>query len=378
MPIYLKEKFLVKKVINLLANFLFKILKQKKDKFLFHSFPDFADNSLAFYIYLDQKSKFEAIWLVDDIHFDDLKKFAQGIGSRNKIHFVKKNSIIGLYHFFTSDFVFCTHGIFRKLGRIKNHKVINLWHGMPIKKIENFTGSEKIIPDNSNYYVVTNGFYRNLFSKIFNINTKNIFVSGLPRNDLLFLNSNILKKINKNNFAKNILWMPTYRVNSDLSKEFQLNIEKLNKLFMAKNYLCIIKSHPLDVRFTKLKQFSNIEVVDDQFFKVNNKIFYNIFSEVDLLITDFSSVFIDFMLTQKPIIFFVDDFEIYKKSRGFIFDNLDDLLPGDIIKSFSKLESVIENFDFDNYEFNYKISINHFHDVKSNFSHKLYEHISDI
>jgi CDP-glycerol glycerophosphotransferase (TagB/SpsB family) len=123
---------------------------------------------------------------------------------------------------------------------------------------------------------------------------------------------------------------------------------------------------------------SNIKVVDDQFFKVNNKIFYHIFSEVDLLITDFSSVFIDFMLTQKPIIFFVDDFEMYKKSRGFIFDNLDDLLPGEIIKSFSKLESVIENFDFDNYEFNYKISIDHFHDVKSNFSHNLYEHISGI
>ena len=40
----------------------------------------------------------------------------------------------------------------------------------------------------------------------------------------------------------------------------------------------------------------------------------------DVLITDYSSVFFEFLLMDKPIIFFAPDYDIYSQSRGFYLD----------------------------------------------------------
>ena len=57
---------------------------------------------------------------------------------------------------------------------------------------------------------------------------------------------------------------------------------------------------------------------------------YDFLNVVDVLITDYSSIYFDYLLLNRPIIFHMPDLEEYQKKRGFILDPLDEWTPGDM------------------------------------------------
>ena len=63
------------------------------------------------------------------------------------------------------------------------------------------------------------------------------------------------------------------------------------------------------------------------------------------LITDFSGVYIDYLLVNKPMCFFLPDMAEYKESRGFAVESLEDYLPGKIVLDFSKIKDFINEND---------------------------------
>lgn len=374
----LSKKLEMSKVLHYFVQLLFIILRQNKKKFIFISSPDFSDNAFAFFIYLDQNYVFKSVWLVDNI--DDIGKYKKTIKNyaiKNDILFIKKKSLPGFYHYLTAKFVFSTHGLYRKFGRIKGHNTINLWHGMPIKNIENLDRNNNSIPDSSNMYIVTSKFYQEKFTKIFNVESSSIFVTGLPRNDFLINGKADIKKIlgiNKNT-NKIIMWMPTFRESNDeLDKIFSIkNISSLNSFLHANNSFCIIKQHPLDsTDLSHLDSFERIKIIDDTIFE--KTYFYEFFNSIDILLTDFSSIYIDFLLLNKPIGFFVPDIESYNHSRGFLFENIKDIMPGEILTSMNEvirfLELIVVNNN-DMYIQKRKKVKDLFHDVDNNFSQKL-------
>lgn len=70
---------------------------------------------------------------------------------------------------------------------------------------------------------------------------------------------------------------------------------------------------------------------------------YTLLRNADGLITDYSSVYFDYMLLNRPIGFAVEDMEKYKNKRGFIFDNPKEYMPGPEIRNLSDIEEFIEN-----------------------------------
>ena len=62
----------------------------------------------------------------------------------------------------------------------------------------------------------------------------------------------------------------------------------------------------------------------------------------DGLISDYSSIAIDYLLVDKPIAFTLDDYDLYKESRGFVFENPLDYMPGHHIYNFNDLRVFIE------------------------------------
>ena len=62
----------------------------------------------------------------------------------------------------------------------------------------------------------------------------------------------------------------------------------------------------------------------------------------DLLITDYSSIFFDFLLLDRPIIFFAYDLEDYLQNDRNMYFNYDSMTPGAKCRTYDELELQLE------------------------------------
>lgn len=87
------------------------------------------------------------------------------------------------------------------------------------------------------------------------------------------------------------------------------------------NVFIIIKPHPeQDVNYLKKINLSNLLFIDDNFLLYYNIDNYDVLNSVDALLTDYSSVYYDYLLKNKPIGLCWDDFDDYSKREGFLLD----------------------------------------------------------
>ena len=189
----------------------------------------------------------------------------------------------------------------------------------------------------------------------FNISSDKIKALGYPRSDLLINNQKNLKiefdkKFPKLIDKKIIVYLPTYRRYGDevLDYHYEINWKEFDEFLSKRNYYCLVKRHPLQIT-------NNLTVVPDDcknIIDVNDFSYFPLIVASDLLITDYSSVFFDYLLLNKPIIFYCPDSEEYLQKNGFYLDFPQDL-PGDYCENFSQLLNVIEhpNPDIDYEEF---------------------------
>jgi len=200
---------------------------------------------------------------------------------------------------------------------------------------------------NPDYLVSTSPIITEKFGLSFRVEEKNIFETGLPRNDALlktikgekiFVDNITLDKITKakSEEKKIIMYMPTFRDTGDLPVDEIINLEKLDMILEKNNGFMILKVHELSsiakgIRETKLdlKNIITCEPKSDA---------YPLLRETDILITDYSSVYFDFLLLQRPIIFYAYDLEKYiNKDRQLFFDYDNRIIPGKIVKKSDEL-----------------------------------------
>lgn len=375
-------------------NVLRYFIKVDKNLTLFSSFPDLSDNSFALFCYklsIDHNNR--NIWLVDEIKFKEkyIKLISNYSSSRNYL-IVKKNSLRGLYYFCKAKYIFHTHGIFNAASLSKKQININLWHGMPLKNIGYLDNSKNC--QKSNYIIATSILFQAIMSKAFDIKKDNVFITGQPRNDFLFSNKyhlNNIVNIPVGSFKKTILWMPTYRQSKigDIRKDGTIkkmtdflsneSLKKVNKFLVKIEAVCIVKLHPMDyMNVEDFSKYSNIYFIDNSSFLDKGISLYSVLNSADILLTDFSSIYIDYLLLNKPIGFLFSDFEEYFNSRGFVFKNPKYYMPGEIINSIDELvfflEKILDKKQDDFVE--RRVQINKiFNEQEADFSNKLYKSI---
>jgi CDP-glycerol glycerophosphotransferase (TagB/SpsB family) len=160
--------------------------------------------------------------------------------------------------------------------------------------------------------------------------------------------------VNPKEYNKILLWMPTWRghsrtgINTQSESEFPIinmnNIKRLDQYTREKNVLLMIKPHPIQLNLSILNEnFQNIKVIKNKDLDDANMFLYQLFHEVDALLTDYSSVYFDFLLTMKPIGFTIDDFGSYMDKRGFVVDNPLDIMPGEKITTIDELFKFIND-----------------------------------
>lgn len=273
------------------------------------------------------------------------------------------------------------------------HIRVNLWHGVPLKKIrfhlsninaQVYAARQAPITD----LLTTNSHYDALLmSSVMNVPRYNVVATGLPRNDYLLCTYNELLSLDiyndveklerlREGFTRVILWAPTFRGHPrDLQSSFTLTHEQqlqLCRLLEQQNACLWLRTH-------KFATMSSVDTLlnHPNVFHVSNISNANIILRyTDLLITDYSSIWIDFLLLDKPIIIFAQDYKQYNQQPGFVLDYKQQI-PVSLIERFEFLLKEIEN-DFHRLPFSgYLESKNKFHHVDhlSNKSQQVYQAI---
>jgi len=358
---------MLKRYILKICSLINGLIKKKKNRICLISFPDFSDNCMSVFNYIisEELVEYEIVWLVNDLCIPDQITELQ---KSYKIKVVKKNSLSGLINYMTSRYIFYTHTPFNGVENLNKQIVINLWHGMPLKNIGYLDNKdEKDIPKFT-YTIATSDEFQDVISKVFGVSKSKVLVTGLPRNDEMNKFKNILTKlkIDTQKYNKKILWMPTFRKttvgesrNDGKHKDGKLpllsdkEMKSFDNFLLKNNDLLVIKLHPMDsIQKKDFNKFSNIKIITNDDFKNIGEQLYSVFQEIDALITDYSSVYFDFMLLDKPIGFVMDDLKEYSANRGFVFEDIDDWMPGPIIKNVTQLQTFIKriNNDIDDFK----------------------------
>ena len=249
---------------------------------------------------------------------------------------------------------------------------IQTWHGTPLKRLahdietkdditfyrskmsrDEMTKSYDIDVAKYNYLISPNEYSSEIFESCFKIDKEKIKEYGYPRNDYLvnITNEEIDKlkiKYNIPTDKKVILYAPTWRDNKFNEKgyiyELKVDFNKWKDM-LGDEYVVIFKPH-----YLISNKFKDIKL-DNFLFSFDENVDINeLYVMSDLLITDYSSVFFDYAILNRPILFYMYDLEEYRDElRGFYLD-INKELPGKITIDEDELLSVIKNENYKEYD----------------------------
>lgn len=269
-----------------------------------------------------------------------------------------KHSIQGIYYSFRAEKAFITHSIGSlNWWAIGSAEVINLWHGMPLKRIEWDTNEyqTRSIIYNLGYKYIIGKFdklcistrnFLSLFKSAFRITEDQIWCTGFPRNDSLYeeIPGSEIDQINfKDDSEFLFAYVPTWRQNQNSPlDEWGVDLDALNELLEEKNGRLIIKLHPLSTVELEPEEYERISVVN------KSGDIYPTLPNVDCLITDYSSIYFDYLHLDNPIIFYPYDMASYTDQRGLYF-NYQDVAPGPIVENpdglLREMKKVLQGID---------------------------------
>ena len=348
----------IKKILTKINNIIpkFKIV-------IFNSNPDFADNAYSLYSYLlenrsDVLKKYKIIWACNNRKSLKNQKIKFG-----KI--IYKKSFLGLLYFFIAEKIICTHNYFYDVKSGKNQTIYNLWHGCGYKKLKNDREYYR-----GDYTFVTSLEYKKIQGLELNIPQENVIITGLARNDKLFRRTNCLEKLGiyRDKYSQLVIWLPTFRrsISKELGNDGCYNLFGINEVLERpdsslldwlknKKILLIIKPHPLEkIDDLSIHKSDNIMFLTNDMMHNIDVDLYDILQETDVLLSDYSSVIVDYLLLDKPIALICSDYTSYETDRGFMFENCEEYLPGPIIKNEEEFINYIKQIDEINEEWREK------------------------
>ncbi len=259
--------------------------------------------------------------------------------------FVKKHRLMS-----SARIIVTTHSSFKPS---KNHIHIQLWHGVPLKKI----GSMEIglttkfrpskLWQEVDYIMSYSETYTTFLNACMLSDPKKYVITGAPRNDWLFASegrAGMRKMLGQpGQDVKYIFYIPTFREGylglKQGDKTYKnpfgfgcFDPERFDRFLSDNKCVMVFKPHPHEEKLMQnyFSQYplKNMVLLTDLDLKNKGLDFYEVLNACDILITDYSSVFYDFMLLDRPMIFTPVDLEAYKSTRGIMIESFEGWVPG--------------------------------------------------
>lgn len=342
----------IKIILKIILIYITCLPIRNKKKIIFGAWfgNKFADNSKYLYKSALNNKNIRPIWITKNRKvYDEMK------ADNYEVYMGK--SFKGIYYQLTSKFyVTCTGKNDVSYYLMGGAKHIELWHGLPLKKImyddlinkshnkednkiKSIIKKIEVFPERKKLYLVsTSSKITQIYTSAFRIGKDKIKKLGQPRNDVFFN-----EEIEDTNFPqiykdkKVILYMPTHRDEGkqylDIEKKFDL--KRLNKLCKDNNVIFLIKKHYYHLNEKiDLNKYENIEDITDKVYDSQMLLKYT-----DILITDYSSCYIDYLLLDRPIVFYNFDYDNYVINDREMYFEYNSVTPGKKVESYSALEN---------------------------------------
>lgn len=318
--------------------------KCRKNRILFIRESASGSNTYALWklVNEDRKKKYELI-LYQEQERNDL------------VHFIEKHRLIA-----SAQLIVTTHGSYKPS---RKHIHLQLWHGASIKKLGVMVKERRarFQPPwaRVDYIMSYSETYTTFLNACMVTDPCKYIITGAPRNDFLFLSDGLsnVRKIFGDRIEGNrvIFFLPTFRDyygqkqgdrNYDNPFGFKDFLpEKFDNFLKENKIILIFKPHPheeaLVLGYFRNYPLKNMLVLRDEYLITNHLDLYELLNASEILITDYSSVFDDYLLLDRPVIFAPVDLDSYKKRRGFVIESFESWVPGPKVLDQNALQAEI-------------------------------------
>lgn len=323
---------------------------------------DFADNARALFEYalkLGINHAYELVWLVknpagfdkyDTVENVKFLSFDWSVSQKQDERDAYYRALcLAKYLFFTD-----AYGFARNCREDQTR--VQLWHGCGFKTRVNFVRCEK----RYEYTTVISDLYAKIHADIYGLRKDQVLVTGYAKEDWLFHPDETDKqRLHIPQAEQYVFWLPTFRsARQELAQlnEYELGSEtglpvvdtqdklkRLDEILGRDHIFLIVKLHPFQNKdMVNCRECSNIRLLENEELAKQDIPVNRLLGWADALISDYSSAAVDYMLLDRPIAFMLEDVDEYEQSRGFVFEDIREWLPGKEIFTFEDICTFIE------------------------------------
>ncbi len=279
-------------------------------------------------------------------------------GALRKIFVLLRLFLVKSYRLAVSRYIFLNDNFLPMAYMNLNHEadVVQVWHGPgAFKKFglssvtdPDLIDLEKRISEKLDYVVVSSKKVAPFYEEAFGVNEEKVLPLGIPRTDYYFRENDVEKLRKKfedlypeSKDKKIVLYAPTFRENSAYNKDILENFDiDLFNQELGDQYVLAVRLHP---RMKSVDIPGDYDIIDVTGYKDEKELLLL----VDILITDYSSIMVEYAILNKPIIFYPYDYKYYSHiERGFYFDYRK-MVPGPVTCRIEELIEIIKNKDYD-------------------------------
>ena len=302
-------------------------------------------------------SEYVHVWVIDD--FQDNQYQMELYKEYENVKFISRQSVEYREYLATAKYLINNVSFPGFFTKREGQIYLDTWHGIPLKTLGFDIPAGKVSAGNTarnllaaDYLISPNPFMTQIYQQAFKMEglyQGKILEEGQPRNDRFFHTDRkiIMDKLSKSGVKidpskKLILYAPTWKGSKYSSPDTSLDayfelIHTVEANIDTSKYQVLVKPHQIVYYHIKKNQG-----ITGQFIPATIDT-NELLSAVDILISDYSSIYFDFLVSGRPVLFFIPDLDEYLGYRGLYFGI--DKLPGPIARNHRQLGEMIHDVD---------------------------------
>lgn len=258
-----------------------------------------------------------------------------------------------MWSFARAGTVFTSHALYGGQSSPPNQQLVLFWHGEGVVKPVGLLDGDP--PVHADVAPVCSQVGRAFRCAEFGLHPMQVPVLGAPRNDRMLSASrdDVRKRMGWTEQPR-WLWLPTYRsavrggLRTDVSSPNGLPFDddalrRLDRGLAERGISVILKPHPLSDQSLPA-DLEHLQILGQKQLDRSGVSLYELLGATDGLVTDVSSVWLDYLLTQRPIVFAFPDVDAYRSSRGINLEPYEEWVPGPMAMDVESLLAHLVSF----------------------------------